>query len=90
MTEQVKTINMTNEETQFNEEPLLSLAPGLSVLAPPKPLLEMTDAEITAWHTKLRDHKNPQTMMAHLNALSVKSSSKVKKTTQKPNMNEFV
>jgi hypothetical protein len=56
-----------------NEAPLLSLPPGVSILSPSKPLIEMTDAELQAWHTRLRDHSNHQTMVAHQNALAVKT-----------------
>jgi DNA-directed RNA polymerase len=56
-----------------NEAPLLSLPPGVSILSPSKPRIEMTDAELQAWHTRLRDHANHQTMMAHQNALTVKT-----------------
>lgn len=61
--------------TNENEAPLLSLPPGVSVLAPPKALIEMTDAELQAWHSRLRDHSNHQTMMAHQNAIAVKPKS---------------
>lgn len=82
-----------SDQTQIeqNEEPLLALPPGLSIIAPHKPLIEMTDEELSSWHAKLRDHKNHQTLVAHLNAVSVKPETKAAKATpKKPDMTEFV
>ena len=61
-----------------DEAPLQSLPPGQSVLAPSKPLKEMTDTELEAWHNRLRDHKNHQTMQAHLAAVSTQKLAKKK------------
>ena len=72
----------------FNEAPLASLPPGVSVLAPDKPLIEMTMTEIQAWHAKLRDHKNFQTMQAHLASISPTTTRKPS-AQPKRDMSEF-
>ncbi len=74
-----------------NEAPLLSLPPGQSILAPGKPLVEMSDAELSAWHAKLRDHKNFMTMQAHLASVGVEAKPK-KAASVKPkqDISEFV
>ena len=75
----------------FNETPLLSLPPGQSILAPPKPLVEMTLDEIKSWHAKLRDHKNFMTMQAHLADVGVAATPKASKSTKpKQDISEFV
>lgn len=75
----------------YNEAPLLSLPPGQSVLAPSKPLREMSDAELSAWHQKLRDHKNFQTMQAHLALVGAPTGGKTKtKAKVVVDANDFV
>lgn len=73
-----------------NEAPLLSLPPGASLLAPDKPLVEMSDAELQAWHGKLRDHKNFQTMQAHLNAVATKVVGTKTTAKSKVDVSEFI
>ena len=73
-----------------NEAPLLSLPPGASLLAPDKPLVEMSDAELQAWHGKLRDHKNFQTMQAHLNAVATKVVGTKTTAKSKIDVSEFI
>lgn len=58
-------------------------------MAPPKPLVEMNDAELRAWHSRHRDHANPQTMVAHVNAVGVKPVG-AKKTAKKQDVSDFV
>ncbi len=72
-----------------NEAPTLSLPPGVSVLAPEKPLVEMSQAEIQAWHSKLRDHSNFQTMQAHIAATSPVAKEKAT-GKKKADISEFV
>jgi hypothetical protein len=71
-----------------NEAPLLALKPGVSLLSPSKPLIEMTDAELQAWHGRLREHRNHMTMMAHLTEVSTVKPKK--ETKPKKDMSEFV
>ena len=73
----------------LNESPLLSLPPGASLLAPSKPLKDMTDDELKAWHSRLRDHKNFQTMQAHL-ALVGAPTKERKASKPKQDISEFV
>jgi hypothetical protein len=48
----------------------------------------MTPEEMSTWHGKLRDHRNFQTMQAHLASVSIKTE---KKTSKKPvDMSDFV
>lgn len=70
------------------EAPLLSLPPGQSVLSPTKPLVEMTDEEMAAWHSKLRDHSNHMTMMSH--QMEVGVTKKEKKAPKQKSMEDFV
>ena len=72
-----------------NEAPLLGLAPGLSLLAPSKPLKEMTDEELRTWHSKLRDHKNYQTLQAHLALVGTSVTAPKKATKPKVDISEF-
>jgi len=49
----------------------------------------MTPEELSAWHSKLRDHRNFQTMQAHIASVGV--AAKEKKTTKKQqDISEFV
>lgn len=51
----------------FSEAPLLELPPGQSALAPRKPLVEMTDQELSEWDALQREMlTSPQTFAAHL------------------------
>jgi hypothetical protein len=47
----------------------------------------MTDTEIQQWHAKLRDHKNFQTMQAHLATVGVVTK---KEKQLKVDISEFV
>lgn len=71
----------------YNEAPLLSLPPGASLLAPEKPLVDMTDEEIQKWHAKLREHRNYQTMQSHISSVSVTTK---KSSKPKQDISEFV
>lgn len=77
----------TNPLLEENEAPLQSLPPGASLLAPPKPLVEMTDEELQQWHSRHRDHKNPQVFSAHLRSTS--TVSKAKSTKPQQDISEF-
>jgi len=71
MESQATTPKFTNEPLPtaplFSEAPLLELPPGQSALAPPKPLLEMTDQELSEWDARQREMlTSPQTFASHL------------------------
>lgn len=83
--------NSALSSVEQNESPLLSLPPGASLLAPSKPLVEMSDEELKAWHSRLRDHKNYQTMQAHLAAVGTTLVAKSAKASKpKVDISEFV
>jgi hypothetical protein len=66
-------------ETALNEAPLENITQA------PKPLSKMTDAELSAWHAKLREKQlNPQKLAAHLRALPKKKQGKGKGKAEKP------
>ena len=79
-----------SEEIQFNEAPLLSLPPGQSILAPSKPLVEMSDEELRNWHAMLREHKNFMTMQAHLVSVGTSVTKPSKQSKPKQDISEFV
>jgi len=72
------------------EAPLLSLPSGASLLAPEKPLVEMTPEELSNWHARLRDNRNHMTMMAHIAAVGVSTVKKETKAAKKVDISEFV
>lgn len=66
-TTQTPTSTPLQTAQSFSEAPLLSLPPGQSMLAPPKPLVEMTEAELSEWDAKQRELlTSPQTFASHL------------------------
>ena len=81
---------LPSAELTFNEAPLLGLAPGLSLLAPPKPIKKMNDEELRTWHSKLRDHKNYQTLQSHLALVGTTVVAKPSKSSKpKVDISEF-
>jgi len=53
-------------------------------------LIEMTDAELQAWHAKLRDHRNFQTMQAHIASVAPLKEKKTSSTKKQQDISEFV
>jgi predicted LPLAT superfamily acyltransferase len=49
--------------------------------------VEMSDAELSAWHANLRSHRNPMTLRAHLNEVGVTKA--VRTVKPKVNIDEF-
>ena len=62
----------SEETTTYNEAPLNSVPPGISVIAPAKPLMEMSDEELQSWHSHLCEHRVHQVMTAHLRSPTTK------------------
>jgi len=79
-------------DTLFNEAPLDALPPGASILSPSKPIIEMTDEELVAWHSRLRNHSNHMTMLAHQNEVGVSKAPKraKKDAALVANQDEFI
>src|SRR4051812_38597303 len=80
--------NQQLQQLLQNEAPLLSLPPGVSLLSPSKPLVEMTQDELSAWHSKLRDHRNYQTMQSHIASVAITTTKKTSKPKQ--DISEFI
>lgn len=68
--------DVASDSVEYNEAPLSALPPGKSVIAPPKPLREMSDQELQEWHSHLCEHRQHMVMVAHLNAAPKKKSEK--------------
>lgn len=86
-TTQMPTNSQSPDAPSSSEDaPLLSLPPGVSLLAPKKPLIEMTDEELAAWDVRQREHlTSPQTLAAHVRGTIGKQT----KETIKPNISEY-
>lgn len=76
--------------TEALESPLLSLPPGASVLAPAKPLAEMTDEELEQWHSRMRDYQQHQALVAHLRSSGGGQPKSGKKQEEQRDISEYL
>lgn len=68
-----------NGNHEVNPEQALEGITARSKVAPEKPLSEMSDEELAAWHIALRQLQNPTTLRAFLD-----DSTKVKQSQEPP------
>lgn len=62
-------------DTADIEAPLHDLPIPPDPVSPPKPIVEMNDEELEAWHSKLRDFQTHQTLVAAMRSGSGSGSS---------------